>query len=352
MHIKKLYLRNFRNYKEIEVIFSPTINIIYGENAQGKTNLLEALFLFSIGRSFRTHHLHELIREQESFFFLEAEIVRENISHTIKLSCDGQNRHLQLDANTYSHFHPLLGLLPLVLYIPADEELISGSPAVRRRLLNFHLAQSDPLYVHHLRRYTRAKAQRNALLKAKTLTAIDCWEAEMATSAAYLLQKRNQLIEELKLPLEIQSQLLSQSKEIHEIRFHPSTSPNYLQQLQKNRRKEKELGLTLTGPHRDDLSFWIDGKASRSFASEGQKKTATSALRLAEWHRLASTVGEKPLFAIDDFGLPLDNMRQKLFRNCLKELGQVFITTPSLQSEWKGHHCIHIENGFAKIQYP
>lgn len=343
MYLKSLYLRNFRNYKEAEVPLAPKLNVFYGDNAQGKTNLLEAIYLIATGRSFRTQHLSELIRSGESFFFLEAQIIRDAVSQTVQISFDGQNRQLRLDANSYNSFHPLLGILPSVLYTPCDIELISGSPTERRRFLNLHLAQSDPLYVHHLTRFWRAMKQRNCLLKSKRKEGIEPWELEMAASAEYIAKAREEMIAELKGPLLSEGQKLTGAKETHELHLQISQSKNYLAQLQKNRPREMELGMTLSGPHRDDLSLLIDGKSARLFASEGQKKTAIAALRLAEWERLCKRVGANALMGIDDLGLHLDETRQKLLRSALDNLGQVFITTPNLHLE-QGHH-IRIENG-------
>jgi DNA replication and repair protein RecF len=345
VYLKSLYLRNFRNYAETEVQFGQRLNIIHGENAQGKTNLLEAIYFIATGRSFRTQHLTELIRADEPFFYLEAELLRDGVSQTVKISYDGQNRRLQIDGNSYNSFHPLLGALPSVLYTPYDIELISGSPAERRRFLNLHLAQSDPVYVHHLTRYWRAMKQRNCLLRARSSESLDCWETEMALSAAYLWKARVQMVEELKVPLEKQSRRLSDGRETHELNYHPPSSDTYLQQLQKNRPREMELGLTLTGPHRDDLTLLVEGKAARLFASEGQKKTAIAALRLAEWERLCTRVGAPALMGIDDFGLHLDELRQKTLRATLTNLGQVFVTTPILPHELNEGHKINISMG-------
>ncbi len=354
MYLKSLYLRNFRNYAEAEIHFSPRLNVFYGDNAQGKTNLLEAIYLVGTGRSFRSQHLSELVRENETFFYIEASLVRDGVSQTAKIRFAGENRSLQLDGNSYNSYHPLLGLLPSVLYTPNDTELISGSPSLRRRFLNFHLAQSDPLYVHHLTRYWRAMKQRNCLLRMKQTDTLDCWETEMAQSAGYLLKARQELAEEIKGPLEKQSLRLSSDQEKHELHFqsaYPHQTDAYLQLLQKNRSRERELGLTLAGPHRDDLSILIDRKPARLYASEGQKKTAIAALKLAEWERLCQRVGAPALMGIDDLGLHLDETRQKLLRSSLEQLGQVFITTPYLPSTWKeleqGRH-IHVSNGSIK----
>lgn len=325
MYLKSLYLRNFRNYSEAEVTLTPGLNVFFGDNAQGKTNLLEAIYLLATGRSFRTQHLNELIRSGESFFYLEAQIVRDNVSQRIKITFDGQNRQLQMDGNEYKSFHPLLGLMPCVLHTPYDIELISGSPTERRRFLNLHLAQSDPLYVHHLTRYWRAMKQRNCLLRTKDPTHLEPWEIEMAKSATYLQKVRQEMIAELSLDGG------------NEIRFSPSQCD-----LKKNRIREMELGLTLTGPHRDELSLIIDGKPARLFASEGQKKTLIASLKLAEWQRLKNRIGDTPLMGIDDFGMHLDETRQARLKGKLNELGQVFLTTPFTPTEG---HAIHIAQG-------
>lgn len=349
MFLKSLYLRNFRNYAETQADFQPKCNVLYGDNAQGKTNLLEAIYLIATGRSFKTMRLEELIRHGESFFYIEAVVVKDMISETIKLSFDGESKRLQTEANTYTSFHHLLGLLPSVLYAPNDTELITGSPILRRRFFNLHLAQSDPLYVHHLSRFWRAMEQRNCLLRMRNENDLDCWEAEMVHSASYLYTTRAEMSLELKEPLLSLSEALSGDKESLELRYQPSYHPDtYRKVLKKNRARELQLGLTLTGPHRDELQLSIEGKPARLFASEGQKKTAMAALRLAEWERLCRRIDAPALLGIDDFGLHLDNLRQELLCSRLDSLGQVFLTTPHSPSHWKalsGAHQIRIEAG-------
>ncbi len=348
MFLKSLYLKNFRSYTEAEVSFQPGLNLILGENAQGKTNLLEAIYLISTGRSFRTQTLQELIREGTPCFYLAAEVVQAGVAQTIQLSFDGQKRHLQIAANTYSSFQPLLGGLPLILYTPQDTELVTGAPAARRRFFNLHLAQSDPLYVHHLSRFWRAMQQRNCLLRKKDLKSLDCWEEEMAISGVYLQQARLGLIQELKHPLSLKSVVLSGNREEHELRFHPSypaTKEGYLQQLHKHRYREMDLGMTLTGPHRDDVTLLIEGKPARFFASEGQKKTLVAALRLAEWERLKERLGMPPLMGVDDLGLHLDGHRLATLQEELARLSQVFITTPLPGGLFPEAHRIEIANG-------
>lgn len=336
----------------MEAAFGPKLNAIWGNNAQGKTNLLEAILLVSTGRSFRTQHLSELIREGQNSFFLEAEMVKDGVSHRVRVSFDGKQKKLQIDGNTFSHFQPLLGMLPAVISAPEDAELITGSPTLRRRFLNFHLAQSDPLYMHHLARFWRAMKQRNFLLRARNNEGISCWEFEMAQSAHYLSCARREFIEQIQSPLASQSRRLSHEEEMVGLRFHPSHSSDcasYIQQMEKNREREQKLGMTLIGPHRDDLSFWIGSKQAKIFASEGQKKTSIAALRLAEWERLRQKIDSPPLFAIDDFAWPLDASRQALLVAHLQILGQVFLTAPFPPPTFDQGVTLLVQNGTCSI---
>lgn len=351
MRLQHLYLRNFRNFEEASLTFGPKINIFCGNNAQGKTNLLEAIALISTGRSFRTQHLSELIRDGASFFFIEAQILRDQVVQIVRLSFDGQIKRVECNHSHYPSFQSLLGLLPSILFAPPDIDLIVGSPAVRRRFLNLHLAQSDPLYFHHLLRFCRALKQRNTQLRGLSTDGIDCWEQAMAAAASFLCEKRKILLEELNKDLKTTCQALS--GEQAEVQFSPSQPMHlplvgsYLAQLKKNRIREKQFGLTMSGPHRDDFSILIDRKPARLYASDGQKRTAIAALRLSEWQRLQRQIDASPLFGIDDLELHLDQERQNLFRQSVQKLGQVFITTPQQSPSWPDAKLLRVSAGTA-----
>jgi len=153
--LRRLYLHHFRNYTQAEFTFSPGVNWICGKNAQGKTNLLEAIYLLSTGRSFRTHILSQLIQKEAGFFYIEAEIEKEGVSQTLKVSFDGETKKVEINATSYSNFSSLLGLLPHVLYAPEDISVVAGTPSHRRKFIDLHLSQIDPLYLHHLPAITR-----------------------------------------------------------------------------------------------------------------------------------------------------------------------------------------------------
>ncbi len=334
MYVQELFLSQFRSYEKAHLQFSPSINLIQGENAQGKTNLLEALHFLSTGRSFRSPLLAPLIRTGSSFFFIEAHFVKDGLSEVMKASFDGQVRKMQHNSQHFSSFSPLLGLLPSVLIAPQDLALVTGAPQERRHFLDLHLAQSDPLYVHHLTRYMKALKQRNALLKSKTEETLESWEQAMAHAALYILQKRLSALRSIK-ELALKSlAALSSGHDTLELHYHSSvckeepTLEKLIQEWAKQRKKELHFGMTLVGPHRDDITLLINEKGAKNFSSEGQKRSLVTALRLAEWQRLRDLTGYPPLLCIDDFGIHLDAKRYALIQKEMQGLGQVFLTTP------------------------
>ncbi len=345
MYIESLYLHHFRNYREETFAFSPNVNLIRGENAQGKTNLLEALFLVGTGRSFRTPHLKELIHKEAPFFFIEAQFSKDGIHQKVRLSFDGEVKKLETNHTSYSHFNPLLGQLPIVLLAPEDVLLVSGAPADRRRFLDLHLAQSDPLYVYHITRYHKAVKHRNFLLRQKKEEGLEPWETLMIAAATYIRDKRSKLINDLKEDLQTSMLALSKDKDEIEIRYQPSFTDNYL----KHRAKELHIGSTLLGPHRDDLEILVNKLPASSYASQGQLRSAVAALRLAQWKNLAKEHHISPLFCIDDFGVHLDEERREALLSSAASFGQVFLTSPVF-FENRPYHTLHVSSGSLKIE--
>jgi DNA replication and repair protein RecF len=336
MILKSLHLRNFRNYKNESITFSPGINILYGSNAVGKTNLLEAIYLLSTGKSFRTNNMKEIIMEGEKYFSIIAEIEKEGITQIIKVYYDIKTKKAQYNASTYSSFTNLLGILLTTIHTASDIELITHSPILRRRFLNIHLAQKDPLYVHHLSRYSRAIKNRNSLLRHKNNTTIKAWEKIMAKSAIYLTNKRKEALAQLVSYINSYHHKLTNKNEEIDVRYLPSieeqdaSEDKYLLTLKNNREKEFLYKFTLVGPHRDDFAIYLDNKNAKNFASEGQKMTSTYALKLAEWEMLSSNFNEKALMLFDDIGAFLDNVRKKLLIELISNnMPQAFVTTPS-----------------------
>lgn len=335
MHLISLYLQDYRTYSDAYFEFDPRLNLITGPNAQGKTNLLEAITYLLIGKSFRSHQHQELINHNANSFLLEGKFQKQGVEQKILILCEGKERKIIYNSTTLPSVSSLFGLLQGVVMIPDDIQLIKGSPQLRRQFLDIQMAQADPLYVHHLMRYTRAMRQRNYLLKNKQTSTIENWEHEMAQSAAHLVSQRFLLAKELQELCQTLHPLLTGESSSFQVQYRTSQPQQatlderknfQLQQYHKHRTREFVLGYTLTGPHKDDLLISLDEKDIRFFASEGQQRSCLTVLHLAEWQRLSTKSGMRPLMMIDDFGLGLDHHRKKKFLEQLPNLGQVFIT--------------------------
>ncbi len=331
MIIKRLQLCNFRNYEAVLFDFCSDINLILGPNAQGKTTILEAIYLLAIGRSFRALRLGDLIKKEKEGFFIETSFLSEDVEQKISLAFDGSERRILHNSSYYSSLSSLIGLIPVVAITP-DDDLIKGPPQSRRKFIDMQIAQFDALYLHHLARYFKAMRQRNFLLRTEQLQTIGLWEQEMAKAADYLVSKRLRFIEDMTGKSAPLHSKLSTCKRNLSLSYRgyaeiDNFTDFFLKRFETNRPKEIKMGSTLAGPHRDDLDILIDGHEARHFASEGQKKTCVQALRLASWQMLKERSGKAPLLLIDDFGLSLDSSRRRQFLEYINTLGQVFITS-------------------------
>lgn len=342
MRLLSLYLGNFRNYTEAAFSFSPKINYIYGENAQGKTNLLEAIHLLISGRSFRTPHLQELIQFGKNHFYLELNFEKNGIEQVIKFFFDGKSRKIIHNTTTLHSLSSLLGILHGVILSPEDRQLVKGGPALRRQFLDFQIAQTNPLYLYHLSRFNRAMRQRNHLLRHPTTShEIAAWEEQMASSAAYITIHRHLAVEELGKDSHPLHNALSSQLDHLELSYRSSAPRTheldimtyFMNQFEKHRPREKMIGSTLSGPHRDDLIINLQKQEARSFASEGQQRSCVIALRLAEWARLQKQTQELPIMCLDDVSISLDENREKNLYQQLEHLGQVFLTSPYLETD-------------------
>ncbi|HEY2810633.1 MAG TPA: DNA replication/repair protein RecF [Rhabdochlamydiaceae bacterium] len=347
MHIEYLKLQNFRNYVDAELCFSPEINLFWGNNGQGKTNLLEAIHLLSTGRSFRTRRMQDMIREGADYFYLEAHFKKDDVAQVLKIYCDSSSKKILHNDTPYSHFSNLLGILPSVLLSPDDHALINGSPAERRRFLDLHLAQIDPLYLFYLSRYYKAMKQRNELLRSKAGETLTSWEQVMAPAAHYLMDKRQQIacsLQEFSSPW---MKLFSYEREEIGLAYSSSiaNADNLMAYWQKMRAKEMQYGATLAGPHRDDLTIKLCGKEAKLFFSEGQKRSCIASLRFAQWEQMKQFLGSAPLLAIDDFGIQLDAERQRHLQEHLSRFSQVFLTFPHLLDQNFPFHAFHVQEG-------
>lgn len=352
MLLKKLYLHNFRIYQEAVFEFGPHINMIWGPNAQGKTTILEAIYYLMTGQSFRAQRTEDLIRQGANFFYIEACFEKHGVEQRLRISSTGKERKIFYNDTLCHTQSALLGILQGVLMTPDDAMLVKGAPQLRRQFLDLQLAQTDPLYIHHLTRYHRAMRQRNFLLRAKERATIESWEHEMANAASYIIFQRHRAIKELQSRVKNCHQHLSEGNEALEISYKSQMGEvlvdlerekirNYhVEQFQKLRHREMILGASLVGPHKDDLNIHVDAKDARYFASEGQQRTCVTSIKFAEYYRLHQQTEELPLMLMDDVGVSLDENRRQRLRKNFQGLGQVFLTSTQLLEE--DHHVIYV----------
>jgi DNA replication and repair protein RecF len=333
MYLKRLYIRNFRNIANEVVEFSKGLNVFFGENAQGKSNLLEAIYFLSTGKSFRGASIHELIAHDEAYFSLKAEIIRNDIKEYLTIYFDKTKRKIIYNDTSFQLLSQILGIFPSVLLAPQDLELIMGYPAIRRRFINVHIAQCDPLYVYYLTRYFKAMKHRNMMLKTKNMHGIEIFEEQMAKSGKYLIEQRIKATKALNV-LFLKNYLeISSKNDQLQFKYLPSCSEDdILHLMNKNRHKEIQLKSTLYGPHRDDFILALNDKNAKIYASEGQKRTLLAALKFSELKRLAEIHDDEAILGIDDFNVHLDELKQSLLLERASKLKQVIITSP-IESE-------------------
>lgn len=330
MQLHKLTVTDFRLFPSREVEFSPGINLILGENAIGKTTLLEAIYLLITGRSFRTHHYQELIRQGSTQFHVSLRFQKSGVNQELSYAMSGELKRAQHNGNSLQSASDLLGILQGVLMAPQDIELVKGGPAERRRYLDVMLVQVDPDYVFHLWRYKKALKQRNALLRSKSISALDAFEEVLSDSACHLVKRRLEIVERLQPILnEIYKEIAGNEQEaaIQYQGLNEPTAEHYRKSFHKMRPRELELGTTLVGPHKDDLLIHLNNKEARHFGSEGEVRSLVSALKLAEWRSIEQESGRQPLLLVDDLGISLDARRLEAFANIIKPFSQVIITS-------------------------
>jgi DNA replication and repair protein RecF len=328
-----LYLKKFRNYEDTHVHLVPGVNAFYGENGQGKSNFIEALHFLVTGQSFRTPRYKDLLMKGEPYAYIELDFQKEGVSQHLQVYFDLKEKRIYHNHTAYTQLRHLLGILQGVTLSPEDLMLTRGSPDLRRSVLNLYISQYDPLYVYHLLRYQKALKQRNALFRFRSLEGIVCWERELARSAAYLMSKRVEALQELEENMNLmKEQWLEQKHEVKLIYRHGFKSfqeEDITRELERSREKDRVMGYTRIGAQRDDFSFYLNGQEVRYFASEGQQRGCIVALRLAQWKRLKEREGEAPVLLIDDVRSSFDDLKIQRLLDFLPDLSQVVFTSTS-----------------------
>ena len=329
MIVKRLEFKNFRNLSEGFIEPCDNVNIICGENAQGKTNITEALWLFTGAKSFRGAKDNEMVSFGFNEAYLSMDFISEGIERNAEISIK-QRRSASLDGKKQRAASALAGNFHAIVFSPDDLEIIKDGPALRRRFLDIALGQLYPQYIEILRDYTRAVTQRNTLLKdsggSPDMSMLDVFEEKIAETGAKITEYRINYCKNITPHLtDIYSALSNKSEELEAI-YQPICLPeNLKEELIRARSHDIYSGITSVGPHRDDIEFKINSVSARTFGSQGQQRSVAIALKLAEARTIKQLTGEEPVAILDDVLSELDRTRQNYILNNITDR-QVFIT--------------------------
>lgn len=372
MRCLSIALTHFRSHELSRCTFAPGITLLHGPNGSGKTNILEALHQLTLGRSFITHNDSLCIQQGHKHYQIEGQFEEEGRTpFTLRMVYQtGQGKSAWINGSPAESLSKLIGLVPLVAMTPQDQHLTGGAPDERRRFLNMLLSQAQSLYLEDLMRFNRALRQRNELLafakkqpRKLQMDVFEAWTEEFVVLGARIVRARTNALVEFKHHLDTAFQRLKAEIERPNITYDTLTKAQnddlseietaMRAQLSEKRKNELDLGYSLVGPHRDDLLFTLDGKDVRRFASQGQHRTFSIALRLAHWSYLRERLGQTPILLMDDVLGHIDQHRTKLLADVLleEETGQVIITHPDENDllsliPWHDpkHACVPLES--------
>lgn len=350
MYIEKLSLENFRNYKTQTFDFCKDTNIIYGLNGQGKTNVIEAIYFFCNGKSYRSVHDSEVINFGGEYARINADFFSQNRKNSAQIYLD-KKKSVKINGIPITKLSELVGLINMVIFTPDGLNLIKSGPAVRRQFLDILISQLKPLYFKTLLKYYKILAQRNNILKSgnkKMLSTIDIWNLNLAECAAVICKYRNEAIQNLNSYIN----LLNYENEKENIKILYSANikgdfcdkSNIIKRLEENLERDLDKKITLCGPHRDDIEILMNGKSIKKYGSQGQIRTCVLKLKLAECEIIKDITGEQPILLLDDILSELDEKRKTFFLENIKNR-QIIIT--STEKEVLKGDCkyFNIQNG-------
>lgn len=350
MFVESIELKNYRNYSGLRMEFDPRTNVLYGDNAQGKTNALEAIYVCATTKSHRGSKDKEMIRFSEEESHIKMNIRKDGVPYRIDMHLKkNKTKGIAINGIPIRRASELFGIVNVVFFSPEDLNIIKNGPAERRRFVDLELCQLDRLYVHSLVQYNRTLQQRNKLLKELSFKpdltdTLDIWDMQLAKFGRELIDRRNRFAEQLnEIVRDIHHHLSGEREELL-ISYEPNTEGESLEEvLKRGRESDIRQRTTLSGPHRDDLSFFVNGIDIRRFGSQGQQRTAALSLKLAEIELVKQTVKDYPVLLLDDVLSELDSGRQQHLLSGIRHI-QTIITCTGLDDFVT--HSFHIDRVF------
>ena len=332
MYVSSLKLYNYRNYKELNTVFDKGFNVIYGENGQGKTNIIESIFLCAAGKSHRTAHEAELIKREEESFYIDLNYFNAAGERRIVFKYnENKQKSILINDINIRKIGELIGKFNAVLFSPEDILIIKQAPSLRRRFIDITLSQIKPIYFYNLQQYNKTLNQRNALLKQikrnnEYLDSLEIWDKTLISYGNEIIKERRRYIAELGIYINNIHSFLSGEKENIELKYINSVNEEeYSVKIKQTVNIDIERETTTLGPHRDDIIFFINGVNLKIYGSQGQQRTAVLSSKLAELEIMKQETGEEPVLLLDDVLSELDNDRQRFLFDKINEI-QTFIT--------------------------
>jgi DNA replication and repair protein RecF len=366
MQLQRISLRNFRNYSDIALDTNSQVNVFIGQNAQGKTNLLEAIYTLALTKSHRTHNDKELIGWNAASATVYGEVQKKYGDSKLELTVSNQGKKAKINGLEQRKLSEFIGSVNVVMFAPEDLNIVKGSPAVRRRFLDMEIGQVYPSYLYHLSQYQKILLQRNNVLKQhpsvhhSQSAMLEVWNEQLAQAGIKIIQRRQHFIKKLQAWAERIHSGITAGGEMLKVSYQPSLAVEELQEetvlfdqfmikLSQVKDQEFRRGTTLVGPHRDDLLFHINGKEVQTYGSQGQQRTTALSLKLAEIELIGEEIGEYPLLLLDDVLSELDSNRQTQLIETFQDKVQTFITTTGVESvhldKLRGLTMYHVSNG-------
>jgi DNA replication and repair protein RecF len=342
MVLSRLEIQKFRNLKSVTVEYSPHRNFIFGDNAQGKTNLIEAIYLLCLAKSFRTREEIDLVPFSQEHYLIEGDFFSdEHISYHVGITFDAkQGKQIKIDGKRLAQFSKLIGLFPIIVLSADDYEITSGPPAQRRRFFNVLLSQSSRQYLDDLKQYERVLKQRNTILAtgAGHKSMLDVWDDQLVQSGARLMISRSAMVDELNDYLADYYSTITSKRWTFRIAYSPNVkfrrhnevTDHFKAAMKRAAFYESRHGKTVVGPHRDEFLFYISDNELRKFGSRGEHKSALVSLKAAEARVLYKRTENRPILLLDDLYAELDNQRSLQVLDLFDPDSQIFVTGTSL----------------------
>lgn len=340
MLISDIELQNFRNYNFEKIEFNKNINVFYGDNAQGKTNIIESIFLSAFGKSFRTIKEKELIKIGEQFSNIIINYENKNRKGNIKIQISDK-KMISVNSIKIKKLSELLGNVNVVLFTPDDINILKEGPANRRKFLNMMIGQIRPNYVYNLNMYLKVLEQRNNYLKQLNKGKVsneemfNIWDEKLAEYGEKVCKYRQEFIEKIKIKIkEVHNEITENSENIEIEYITDSLDKNlFLKELKNKRKLDIIKGYTTKGIQRDDFVIYINGKPVNIYGSQGQHRTAILSLKLCELDIIKDEIGENPILLLDDFMSELDEKRINNFLKHIKDTQVIITCTKELEEK-------------------